>query len=281
MLRSLRLRVALLLVVSALLMGGYWLVIGPHAQPVSYHNFADRRLMIGMPHALNVLSNLPFVVVGALGIAFVGSARSRRPGVFIDAAERMPYWVYFVGLVMTGLGSAYYHANPNNETLTWDRMFLALTFLALFTGMLAERVDVWCARYLLWPFVLLGAGSVLYWQYTERIGAGDLRFYFTAQFFPLIVLPIMLLLYPARYTRSGDLVAMLLSYVLAKLLEILDGQIYTGSGFVSGHTLKHLVAGLAASFVLLMLWHRRPSSQTLGIENGRSSFSVRKAPSER
>jgi hypothetical protein len=172
--------------------------------------------------------------------------------------ERWSYWVYFIGLVLTGIGSSYFHANPNNATLTWDRAALAITFVALFTSILAERVHVACARWALVPLVLFGIGSVFYWDYTERIGEGDLRFYFIVQFYPLFIIPILLLFYPARYTHSGDLLASLLCYGLAKALEILDREVYTGAGFVSGHTLKHLVAGLAAGFILLMLWHRQP-----------------------
>jgi len=261
MLQSLRLRVVLLLAVSVVIVGGYWVIVGAHEQDKTYHQFADSARMIGVPNALNVLSNLPFVIVGLLGLAFMMGAPSRRSGVFLEASERAPFWVYFVGLIFTGLGSMYYHANPNNETLTWDRMFLAITFMALFTAMLAERVHISCIRFLLLPLTIYGAISVLYWQYTERIGAGDLRFYFTAQFFPLLMLPILLVICPPRYTRTGDLVAMLLSYVLAKIVEILDAQIYTGSGFVSGHTLKHLIAGMTAGFPLLMLWRRRPVAQ--------------------
>ena len=146
-------------------------------------------------------------------------AQPRRPGVFIEAVERWPYWVYFIGLVLTGIGSSYYHAYPNNDTLVWDRAGLAITFMGLFTAILTERTRD-CARWALGPMVLLGVGSVFYWDATERMGAGDLRLYLTVQFFPLIVLPILLLLYPARYTRSGDLLASLLCYVLAKGLGI-------------------------------------------------------------
>jgi hypothetical protein len=126
--------------------------------------------------------------------------------------------------------------------------------MGLFTAILAERIHPWCARWLLGPLVALGAASVFYWDWTD-----DLRPYFTVQFFPLIALALMLLLYPPRYTGSADLVASLGCYVLAKVLEFLDGQIYTASGFVSGHTLKHLIAGLAAWFILHMLQVRRPT----------------------
>lgn len=258
MIQSVRVRLVGFVMVTILAIGGLIVLVKPFAQPLAYHNFADQRPMVGIPHALNVLSNAPFIVVGALGIAFLLSARSRRSGIFVEKDERWPYWVYFVGLVLTGIGSAYYHANPVNGTLTWDRAALAITFMGLFTAILAERVHVGFARWALAPLVVLGAASVFYWDWTERVGAGDLRFYFSVQFFPLLLLPLLLVFCPPRYSHSGNLLASLMCYVLAKGLEKLDAQVYTDTGFVSGHTLKHLVAGLSAGFILLMLWQRHP-----------------------
>jgi hypothetical protein len=263
MLQSVQLRVAMLALVSVAAIGGYWWYAGPTPQPQEYYDFADQRTVLKVPHALNVLSNLPFIVVGILGMAFLHSAQSHRPGVFVQEMERGPYWVYFIGLVLTGIGSSYFHANPCNQTLTWDRVGLAITFMALFTSILAERVHVACARWALWPLVLFGVGSVFYWDYTERVGAGDVRFYFIVQFFPLFILPVLLFFYPPRYTQGGDLLASLLCYGLAKALELLDKQVYTGAGFVSGHTLKHLVASLSAGFILLMLLHRQVRTEAL------------------
>lgn len=260
MIHSLPWRAGLMIFVTAATIAGYWILIEPTPQPLSYHNFADQRTLLGVPHACNVLSNLPFVIVGIWGLAFMASSKSRRTGAFLDSSERLPYWVYFLGLTLTGIGSAYYHANPNNATLVWDRLPLTIAFMGLFTAFLAERVHPWCARWLLAPLVVLGAASVFYWDWTESQGAGDLRPYFTVQFFPLFGLAFMLLLYPPRYTGSADLVASLGCYALAKIVEILDKEIYAGSGFVSGHTLKHLVAGLAAWFILHMLQSRKPIS---------------------
>lgn len=256
MFNSVRLRLAVFFVVSIVAIVSFWFWAGPLPQDQEYYKFADQRPMVGIPHALNVLSNLPFIVVGILGIAFLGSERSRR--VFIEPNERMPYWIYFIGLILTGIGSSYFHANPCNETLTWDRAGLAIAFMALFTSILAERVHVAFARWALVPLVLFGVASVFYWDYTERIGRGDLRLYYIVQFYPLFIVAVLLLFYPTRYTRGGDLLASLLCYGLAKALEILDTQVYTGAGIVSGHTLKHLVAGLAGAFILLMIWRRSP-----------------------
>jgi hypothetical protein len=251
-------RVAVFLLVSTVAIVSFWFYSGRWPQNQDYFEFADQRPMIGIPHALNVLSNLPFIVVGVLGIVFLCSDRSRRTGVFLQPMERGAYWVYFIGLVLTGIGSSYFHANPNNATLTWDRAALAITFMALFTSILAERVHVACARWALVPLVLLGIGSVFYWDYTERINEGDQRLYYIVQFYPLFILAVLLFFYPTPYTHGGDLLASLLCYGVAKALEALDTQVYTGAGFVSGHTLKHIVAGLAGAFILLMICHRQP-----------------------
>jgi hypothetical protein len=142
--------------------------------------------------------------------------------------------------------------------LLWDRIPLAMAFMALFAAILTERVGPKVGRTLFLPLMLLGAGSVIYWHYTETLGAGDLRVYLLVQFYPLVALPFILVLFPPRYTRSSDLVAALTAYVVAKLLELLDYQIYAAGQIVSGHTLKHLVAALSCCFVLLMLTKRRP-----------------------
>jgi len=273
MFNSARLRITVFLLVSLVAIVSFWVYKGPLPMNQDYYKFADQRPMVGIRHALNVLSNLPFILVGILGIVFLCSARSRRAGVFLEPMERTPYWVYFIGLILTGIGSSYFHANPCNETLTWDRAGLAITFMALFTSILAERVHVAFARWALVPLVLFGIVSVFYWDYTERIGNGDMRLYFIVQFYPLFILPILLLFYPTRYTHGGDLLASLVCYGLAKALESLDGQVYTGAGFVSGHTLKHIVAGMAGGFILLMIWHRQanvvqsPSLNTSGDSN--------------
>jgi len=244
--------------VTATVIVGFMLFSPALPQPQEYHHFADQRPVLGVPNALNVASNLPFVLVGIAGLLFMASRSSHRSGTFLQPAERWPYWVFFLGLALTGIGSAYYHADPNNARLTWDRMPLTVAFMALFAAVLAERIHWRLADWLLGALVALGMTSVVYWYWTETQGAGDLRFYLLVQFFPLLALPLLFLLFPARYTGTSDLIAALGCYGLAKVLELLDHQVYTKGGIVSGHTLKHLVAGLGSYFVLHMLQHRRP-----------------------
>ena len=52
-------------------------------------------------------------------------------------------------------------------------------------------------------------------------------------------------------------------YGLAKAGEIFDQPIYALTGFVSGHTLKHLCAGLAVYWVLRSLRLRQPSARVI------------------
>lgn len=257
--------------------GGFFLFTSAWPQPAAYHNFADQRPLLGLPHMLNVVSNLPFLVVGLWGLVWMAGQRQKtraggeRPKVaFIEPVERWPYAVFFLGLVLTAFGSAYYHADPTNERLLWDRIGLAVTLMALFTGVLAERLSWRLAGWLLGPLVALGVGSVMYWHVTEVSQAGDMRLYLVVQFFPLVCLPVLLVFFPARYSGTADLAASLTCYVLAKVLEILDRQVYAQGGLVSGHTMKHLVAGLGAYFILFMLQRRRALRPAGGAAENRS-----------
>src|SRR5438045_7809509 len=103
-----RLRVAALLGLT-LLAACATLAAPRLAQPQWYHDFADQRPLLGVPHALNVLSNLPFVVVGVLGVGFVARPVRGPSGPFSLPGERLRLGVFFAALALTGVGSAYYH----------------------------------------------------------------------------------------------------------------------------------------------------------------------------
>jgi hypothetical protein len=225
-------------------------------QDPHYHDFADQRTLLGVPHALNVLSNLPLCIVGVLGLWQV------RRGRFLQPAERWPYAVLFAGVALTGLGSSYYHLDPDNERLVWDRLPMTVAFMGFFAAQLAERVSLRAGARLLGPLVALGAASVLYWHETERRGAGDLRPYYLVQFYPLAATPLLLVLFPPRYTGAPYVWAALGFYLLAKIVELpaLDRGIFLLSGVISGHTLKHLLAALGAYALVWMLAVRRPTA---------------------
>jgi len=123
---------------------------------------------------------------------------------------------------------------------------------------LMERVNLRAGLAALGPLLLLGLASVVLWYASELHGAGDLRLYIMVQFYTLLLILLLLWLFPARYTRGADLMVAMGFYVLAKILESLDRQIFSLGHSVSGHTLKHLAAAAGVYSIFRMLARRRP-----------------------
>ena len=235
----------------------------PIPQPQSYHAFADDRTMLGVPNFLNVASNLPFFVVGVLGLWLLlrqDAVGPNRP--VLEAVERWPFLVFFAGVLLTGFGSSYYHLAPGNDRLVWDRLPITIAVMGFFAGMIGERIGVRAWAWLLGLLVWLGFVSVLSWHLGERRGAGDLRLYGFVQFYPLLTIPLLIWLFPARYTHAGYVFVALGWYLLAKGLEthFVDHAIYSAGRLVSGHTLKHLAAAAGAFWLFLMVKYRRPAA---------------------
>ncbi|HUX64971.1 alkaline phytoceramidase [Sulfuricella sp.] len=225
--------------------------VPPIAQPQWYHDFADRRAWLGVPNFLDVASNALFLVVGAAGLARLSE------GVFAAPRERWPYAVFFAGLVLTGVASGWYHLEPTDARLVGDRLAMSVIFAGFTAAVLTERLGLRCSLAALPALLVAGPVAVLYWAATEAAGAGDLRAYGLVQFTPMLLLPLLLWLIPARYTRGGDLLAVLGLYALALALEWLDRPIFELTGNVSGHTLKHLAAALAGYGLLRHVRLRR------------------------
>src|SRR5260370_13795309 len=251
----------------------------PIPQSQAYHNFADKRTIAGIPNCLNVVSNVLFLIVGVLGIlSILGGSRGAQTrassganltadasalGGFglVDSRERWPYLRFFLGVACTTFGSAYYHFNPNDGTLLCDRIPMAISFTALVAAMVFERTSVKAGVSLLIPLLLFGAGSVVYWDFTQRSGHGDLRPYILAQFCSLLLILLLISLFPSRYTRGSDLIAAFAIYGLAKIFEAADGSIFALGGIASGHTLKHVAAAASPywRFRMLRLLHAKCS----------------------
>jgi hypothetical protein len=219
-------------------------------QDPAYHAFADVRALGPFANAANVLSNAGFVLAGLAGLA------ATRRGRFADARERAPWLLFFACVALVGPGSAWYHLAPSNGSLLWDRLPMAGGFAALLVAALAERIGPAASR-LLWPLVLAAVATVLYWAATEAAGVGDLRPYAFAQYYPLIAIPLLLALFPERYTRSLPWIAALGLYGVAKLAEATDALLLEAAG-LSGHTLKHLLAALGIGLLAWMLRARNP-----------------------
>ena len=221
-------------------------------QPSAYHHFADRRSAFGIPNFLDVASNIGFLVAGLAGLAIVFGRRAR----FEFESERWPWAVFFLGILLTAFGSSYYHFAPDNDRLFWDRLPMTIAFMALVSAQIVDRISVRTGVYLLLPMLAVGAASVIYWRWTESIGAGNVVPYGILQGYSVVVLLLLAITAPSRYTRGGDLYWIFGWYVLSKVLETFDPQIYAVGNGISGHTLKHLAASGSGFVACYMLMHR-------------------------
>lgn len=229
--------------------------VPPIPQDLGYHEFADQREILGIPNFWNVVSNLAFLIIGFWGAAQI-TARKAVGG--LPELEGV-YMAFFVGITLVGFGSGWYHLNPSNESLFWDRLPMTISFMAFVCMVIGEHISPRLGTRLLVPFVGLGMLSVIYWSYTESIGVGDLRPYGLVQFLPAILIPAIILMYPSAFEDSRYVWIMIAIYLLAKITEALDVQIH-GVLSLSGHTLKHLIAA-AGGIVLVRALHSRRRPQ--------------------
>ncbi|MCH8330183.1 MAG: hypothetical protein IH946_02205 [Bacteroidetes bacterium] len=223
--------------------------MGPIAQDPSYHEFADQRMFLGIPNFLDVTSNLPFLIIGLAG--FVNLLRNTLPGWFKGILITVSL---YTGIALTFFGSVWYHLEPTNQSLLWDRLPLTIIFSSFLAFMVFRIIGTKGGYLVYYTLILLGICSVLYWYYTESIGQGDLRPYVFVQFFPLMCIPVMLWFYRKRVEKRNWLFAIFIFYLGAKACEMLDDQIWTLGQLVSGHTLKHLLASVSAFY--LVKWAR-------------------------
>lgn len=230
------------------------LISNPIAQDLAYHEFADQRMLLGVPNFWNVASNLPFIIVGAWGFKF-----TRR---HVNDPLRIAWLVFFVGIFLTAFGSGYFHLRPDNESLAWDRLTMTIGFTSFVAIVIGEYLSVDWGKRLLVPLLVVGAASVFYWLHTERLGAGDLRPYALVQFVPMLLVPIIVI---ARRDRSdlGRYIGWMIAfYVIAKLLEQFDDAVFSVGNLMSGHALKHVSAALGPAALLLGLMRRTPVAET-------------------
>ena len=232
-----------LLAFVMLVVAGVFLFVPPVAQDPAYYLFADTRGLLGIPNFGDVMSNLPFVLVGLAGLFTVRQHESRLP---LTAA----FYIFFIGIFLTGFGSGWFHWAPGNGTLVWDRLPMTIGFMPFFAIILGLYIKESAGRRWLLPLLVIGVFSVFYWDYTEGLGHGDLRPYALVQFLPMLLIPGCILLFGRGRPENRVFWGMIGFYVLAKVLEALDTLVFAAGGLVSGHSLKHLAAA-AAPWLLL------------------------------
>ncbi|XP_028052858.1 uncharacterized protein LOC114257294 [Camellia sinensis] len=172
---------------------------------------------------------------------------------------------FFIDVAAVGIGSSYYHLKPNDATLVWDRLPMAIAFTSIMAIFIIVRIDEQKGTVSILPLLLVGVISILYWRFFD-----DLRPYALLQFVPCIVIPIMAILLPPMYTHSTYWLWAAGFYLLAKVEEAADKPIYKWTyHIVSGHTLKHLCAAMVPVFLTLML-----AKRTIETEDRRSQDNV-------
>ena len=255
-------RSGLLALATAVLAGLLW-AHGPIGQWADYHVFADRRAWLGVPNAADVLSNLPFLAIGAWALWKLRRAPAASPS--------LTAWRAFaLAIVITAVGSATYHWAPANDSLVGDRLPIAWACAALASAFLGERVAThWSRPHVLFAALGFAAVAVAFWWLTERAGQGDLRLYLFVQGLPMLLVPLGLLLGLKATTPAATPPrawwAVLGCYVLAKLFEIADQPVFGAlGGGLSGHTLKHLAAAAGAGLLLRAV----VEAQTSGVSSG-------------
>ena len=234
------------------------MILPPVPQPAEYHQFADQRVFFGIPNFNDVISNLAFFLSGSAGLVFLWRVyRTPAQTTFHDLKECLPYGVLFFSVTAAALGSMVYHWTPDVDHLMWDRLPIVIGIAALLSATLVDRISPAVGLWALPLLVVSAVFSVLHWYWTELQGTGNLNFYIVMQFYSILLIVWISLRFPSRYTRGNDVYQVIALYAIAKLAEMLDGQIFVwSSSWVSGHTLKHLIAAYAAYRIVQILRKR-------------------------
>lgn len=214
------------------------LTLNPHGHTELHahgHPFIDARTLLGVPNALDVLTNAPFVIAGLWGLLILRNHRVPR-------AMQQAACAFFIGLLFTGFGSTWYHWAPDATGLVWDRLGMAVSFAGALALAVAERVGPVPARQALrvmLPIAVLSAilpathGNVLPWA--------------VVQFGGMVLFVWLALQRPAVGAIGIRLGALIGLYALAKALELGDATVFHATAeTISGHSLKHLAAACAA-----------------------------------
>ena len=233
------------------------LIYGPITQPANYHDFADRHTVLCIPHFADVISNVGFSLVAGWGWL-----RLQRLG---DHPEIRDGWagyrLFLIGLFFTALGSAYYHLEPDNLGLFWDRLPIALACGGLLAGVWGDTRQKSSAL-LSAALAIFAVASVLWWYITELGGTGDLRPYLLLQGLPILLIPLWQGLSGQPTADRWAFGGALLLYIFAKITEQYDHEIAGALGILTGHTLKHLLATAAAALIIARLVRRTQTTQT-------------------
>lgn len=225
------------------------LILGPIPQDQNYHDFADQRNLWNIPNFLNVITNVPFVIVGILGLQGTRNIKENELKYIL--------FTLFIGFLLLTLGSGYYHWRPANNPLVYDRIPIVIVLMSFFAYLIYNCINKRTGYKAFVVLNVIGIISVIYWGYSESLGHGDLRWYGMIQFFPIIAIPLILILYNSSIKIWKEIVPIFLFFALAKIAERFDAEMYhLFNSTISGHSLKHLFMAATGYEIVVMLRHQ-------------------------
>ncbi|WP_196892606.1 ceramidase domain-containing protein [Aureivirga marina] len=225
------------------------LLINPIHQDENYHIFSDENTILGIPNFWNVISNFPFIIAGIIGL---------RKLKFSENTLKMK--LFFTSIILVGFGSAYYHFIPNSTTLVWDRLPMTLAFMTLFSMLLSEFISEKLGKKIFIPLLVFGIYSIIFWKFGKN---EDLRLYVFIQFYPMLAIPIILLFFKPKKETKKFYWYLLLCYVIAKVFEHFDFQIFHKMQWISGHSLKHIFAAFGIYLLTFTIDFKQKSQEIL------------------
>ncbi len=227
-------------------------ILGPEVmQPAHQHDFADQRFFGYLPCAADVMSNLPFALWGLAGLLILPSVKLHRAITGLAA-------LFFTGLIITAAASSWYHLQPNNTGLAIDRLGMTIAFAGLLGLAAADRASMRAGVMLSCLVLVFGPLSV--WASSM---SGNLLPWLLLQFGGMALILWLATRQPVKGALAIRWGIVILIYAAAKVSELADHAIYDlTSQFISGHSLKHIVASFAAWPVVLAIKQGRIFSLT-------------------
>lgn len=239
--------VAMLIIVSTCMMPRF-------SQSIQYHNFADKRSLFNVSNFFDVVSNFPILLVGVLGLRGIIKNQFK----YLSIQEKKLWMIFFGAVIFVSIFSAYYHLEPNNWRLTFDRLAISVVVMSFLSLIIYERVDQNLAVKLAPYLIFSGILSVIYWIFSENLDRGDLRFYALIQLGSVFIVLFIFALFPSKYKQQHCLYLAITCFALSKFSEGYDNEIFRFScGWISGHSLKHFLSALSLYLVYFYLLKRK------------------------
>ena len=192
--------------------------------PPSYHNLADTRKLLNVKNGYNVLSNLA-VFAPTLYLLQKHNLNTKNK-----------ILAFHISLIT--LTSTYYHLYPTNARIVWDMLSIATTHAVVLSYFVEEKIAI--------TLYLFSIISVIYWSLYN-----DLRPYILL----LVGIPLYIILQIYNDERVKQyIIPLIISAVFARYVEHNDAKIFKITNkTISGHTLKHLSAGISLYVTIIIL----------------------------